>query len=147
MGEVDRKGGGVYTTYPILTHRIISIMANEANLKANSERTPKERVELARKAGKASGKKRRERKTIADALRKVLDEPITKGSRQTRLDGISIKVVKKMFDDPDIRDMKILAEIFGEIKQTLTTDGDGLTIVVKSQEEKDKLDNMGGLSI
>ena len=122
-------------------------MANEANLKANSERTPSERIELARKAGKASGKKRRERKTIADALRKVLDEPITKGSRQTRLDGISIKVVKKMFDDPDIRDMKILAEILGEIKQTLTTDGDGLTIVVKSQEEKDKLDNMGGLSI
>ena len=56
-------------------------MANEGNLKPNSERTPKERVELARKAGKASGKKRRERKTIADALRKVLDEPITKGSR------------------------------------------------------------------
>ena len=122
-------------------------MANEANLKANSERTPSERIELARKAGKASGRRRRERKTIADALRKVLDEPITKGSRQTRLDGISIKVVKKMFDDPDIRDMKILAEILGEIKQTLTTDGDGLTIVVKSQEEKDKLDNMGGLSI
>lgn len=122
-------------------------MANEGNLKSNSERTPKERVELARKAGKASGKKRRERKTIADALRKVLDEPITKGSRQTRLDGISIKVVKKMFDDPDIRDMKILAEILGEIKQTLTADGEGLTIVVKSQEEKNKLDNIGDLSI
>ena len=122
-------------------------MANEANLKANSERTPSERIELARKAGKASGKKRRERKTIADALRKVLDEPITKGSRQTRLDGISIKVVKKMFDDPDIRDMKVLAEILGEIKQTLTADGDGLTIVVKSQEEKTKLDNIGDLSI
>ena len=122
-------------------------MANEANLKANSERTPSERIELARKAGKASGRRRRERKTIADALRKVLDEPITKGSRQTRLDGISIKVVKKMFDDPDIRDMKVLAEILGEIKQTLTTDGEGLTIVVKSQEEKNKLDNIGDLSI
>ena len=122
-------------------------MANENNLKPNSERTPKERVELARKAGNASGKKRRERKTIADALRKVLDEPITKGSRQTRLDGISIKVVKKMFDDPDIRDMKVLSEILGEIKQTLTTDGEGLTIVVKSQEEKTKLDNIGDLSI
>ena len=122
-------------------------MANDANLKANSERTPSERIELARKAGKASGKKRRERKTIADALRKVLDEPITKGSRQTRLDGISIKVVKKMFDDPDIRDMKVLAEILGEIKQTLTADGEGLTIVVKSQDEKDKLNNIGDLSI
>lgn len=106
-----------------------------------------ERVELARKAGRASGKKRRERKTIADALRKILDEPMAKGSRQTRLDGISIKVIKKMFDDPDIRDVKVLAEILGEVKQTLTAEGDGLTIVVKSQEEKDKLDNMGGLEI
>ena len=122
-------------------------MANEANLKANSERTPSERIELARKAGRASGRKRRERKTIADALRKVLDEPIAKGSRQTKLDGISIKVIKNIFDNPDIRDLKVLAEILGEIKQTLTTDGEGLTIIVKSQEEKDKLDNMGGLSI
>ena len=108
-------------------------MANEGNLKPNSERTPKERVELARKAGKASGRKRRERKTIADALRKVLDEPIAKGSRQTRLDGISIKVIKKMFDDPDIRDMKCLAEILGELKQTITAEG--MTLNINASEE------------
>ena len=108
-------------------------MANEGNLKPNSERTPTERVELARKAGKASGKKRRERKTIADALRKVLDEPIAKGSRQTRLDGISIKVIKKMFDDPDIRDMKCLAEILGELKQTINAEG--MTLNINASEE------------
>ena len=108
-------------------------MANENNLKPNSERTPKERVELARKAGKASGRKRRERKTIADALRKVLDEPIAKGSRQTRLDGISIKVIKKMFEDPDIRDMKCLAEILGELKQTINAEG--MTLNINASEE------------
>ena len=108
-------------------------MANENNLKPNTERTPKERVELARKAGKASGKKRRERKTIADALRKVLDEPIAKGSRQTRLDGISIKVIKKMFENPDIRDMKRLAEILGELKQTINAEG--MTLNINASEE------------
>lgn len=108
-------------------------MANAGNLKPNTERTPKERVELARKAGKASGKKRRERKTIADALRKVLDEPIAKGSRQTRLDGISIKVIKKMFEDPDIRDMKCLAEILGELKQTINAEG--MTLNINASEE------------
>ena len=108
-------------------------MANENNLKPNTERTPKERVELARKAGKASGKKRRERKTIADALRKVLDEPIAKGSRQTRLDGISIKVIKKMFENPDIRDMKCLAEILGELKQTINAEG--MTLNINASEE------------
>lgn len=108
-------------------------MANEANLKANSERTPSERVELARKAGKASGRRRRERKTIAEALRKILDEPIAKGSRQTKLDGISIKVIKKLFDDPDIRDLKALAEILGELKQTINAEG--LTLNISSSEE------------
>lgn len=108
-------------------------MANEANLKANSERTPSERIELARKAGKASGRRRRERKSIADALRKVLDEPIAKGSRQTRLDGISIKVIKKMFEDPDIRDMKCLAEILGELKQTINAEG--MTLNINASEE------------
>lgn len=108
-------------------------MANAGNLKPNTERTPKERVELARKAGKASGRKRRERKTIADALRKVLDEPIAKGSRQTRLDGISIKVIKKMFENPDIRDMKCLAEILGELKQTINTEG--MTLNINASEE------------
>lgn len=108
-------------------------MANAGNLKPNTERTPKERVELARKAGKASGRKRRERKTIADALRKVLDEPIAKGSRQTRLDGISIKVIKKMFENPDIRDMKCLAEILGELKQTINAEG--MTLNINASEE------------
>lgn len=108
-------------------------MANAGNLKPNTERTPKERVELARKAGKASGRRRRERKTIADALRKVLDEPIAKGSRQTRLDGISIKVIKKMFEDPDIRDMKCLAEILGELKQTINAEG--MTLNINASEE------------
>lgn len=108
-------------------------MANAGNLKPNSERTPKERVELARKAGKASGRRRRERKTIADALRTVLDEPLAKGSRQTRLDGISIKVIKKMFEDPDIRDMKCLAEILGEFKQTINAEG--MTLNINASEE------------
>ena len=43
-------------------------MPNEENLKPNSERTPKEREELARKAGKKSGEVRRERKLLKDEL-------------------------------------------------------------------------------
>lgn len=108
-------------------------MANAGNLKPNTERTPREREELARKAGKASGKKRRERKTIAEALRKILDEPIAKGSRQTRLGGISMKVIKKLYDDPDIRDLKTLAEILGELKQT--NNAESLTLYISSSEE------------
>ena len=45
--------------------------------------------------------------------------------------------------------MDIMDRLYGKPKMSadITATGDGLTIVVKSQEEKDKLDNMGGLSI
>lgn len=45
--------------------------------------------------------------------------------------------------------MDIMDRLYGKPKMSadITATGDGLTIVVKSQEEKDKLDRMGGLSI
>lgn len=101
--------------------------------------------EIRSKGGKARARKIKERKTIADALRKVLEEPLSKGSRQTRLDGISIKVIKKLFDDPDIKDIKVLAEVLGEFKQTINTEG--ISIVVSSQEEKEKIETLGDLDI
>ena len=45
--------------------------------------------------------------------------------------------------------MDIMDRLYGKPKMCadITATGDGLTIVVKSQEEKDKLDRMGELSI
>ena len=45
--------------------------------------------------------------------------------------------------------MDIMDRLYGKPKMSadITATGDGLTIVVKSQEEKDKLERMGGLSI
>ena len=45
--------------------------------------------------------------------------------------------------------MDIMDRLYGKPKMSadFTAVGDGLTIVVKSQEEKEKLDNMGGLDI
>ena len=45
--------------------------------------------------------------------------------------------------------MDIMDRLYGKPKMSadITASGDGLTIVVKSQEEKDKLDNIGGLQI
>ena len=47
-------------------------MANAENLKLNSERTPKERQELARKAGIASGEARRKKKTLRETAEIML---------------------------------------------------------------------------
>ena len=45
--------------------------------------------------------------------------------------------------------MDIMDRLWGRPKQAteITASGEGLTIVVKSQEEKDKLERMGGLQI
>ena len=45
--------------------------------------------------------------------------------------------------------MDIMDRLYGKPKMSadITAKGDGVTIIVKSQAEKDKLDNIGGLSI
>ena len=49
-------------------------MPNPENLKPNTERTPKEREELARKAGIASGKARREKKLMSQMFAEYLEK-------------------------------------------------------------------------
>lgn len=116
-------------------------MDGQENLKPFGTLAEDVQREIRSKGGKARAKKLKERKTIADALRKILDEPIAKGSRQTKLDGISIKVVKKIFDDPDIRDMKVLAEILGELKQTISAEGMTLNITA-SDEGRESIEKL-----
>lgn len=57
-------------------------MANPQNLVPNSARTPKQRRENARKAGKASGAKRKRLKTLAEELRWLLQLDIVDASGQ-----------------------------------------------------------------
>lgn len=54
-------------------------MANEQNLIRNEDLTPKQRRANARKAGKASAAKRKERKAMREMARIVLDMPAGKG--------------------------------------------------------------------
>lgn len=54
-------------------------MANEENLISNSERTPKERQERAKKMGIASGKSRRKKKTMKETLEILLALPMGDG--------------------------------------------------------------------
>ena len=95
---------------------------NEQNLKPNTERTPSERSELGRKAGVASGKARRERKTLADTLRVVLEEKANDAGL-TRREAIVAKVVKRLYDKGEIRDLKILADVLGESEQIINLKG------------------------
>lgn len=54
---------------------------NDENLVPNSERTPKERSDIARKGGIASGKARRQRKTLRETARAIVELQIGEGER------------------------------------------------------------------
>lgn len=69
-------------------------MANSKNLKPNSERTPKERNELAKKAGIQSGKKRRERKELKELLEMALLLPNDKTGEENQL-AITSALIKQ----------------------------------------------------
>ena len=67
-------------------------MANEQNLIPNSERTPTERRENARKAGKASGEARRRKKDMKERLQILLSMSIKDGK------GADVEKIKSFGD-------------------------------------------------
>lgn len=110
-------------------------MANEKNLKSLKTRTTSERREIARKGGIASGEARRERKTIAELIRIALDQPIAEGSQQTRAESLVLKTMNKCYNDPDIRNLKVLAELLGEYKQEVHHEGSITQYLVTKEEQ------------
>lgn len=67
-------------------------MPNEKNLIPNSERTPKERQEIAAAGGRASGASRRRKKSLKATMRAILDLPITSQEDFTRLAELGVPI-------------------------------------------------------
>ena len=106
-------------------------MANENNLKPIQ--TESEAREKGRQGGIASGKARRERKTLADTLRVVLEEKANDAGL-TRREAIVARVVKRLYDKGDVYQLKALADILGESEETLHIKGVA-PIVAKDAED------------
>lgn len=85
------------------------------NLKPNSARTPAERKELARKAGKQSGVIRREKKTMREMLDYLLEKEITnnKGEKATTLEAMLTATIKKAIQG-DIRAVEFIRDTTGQ---------------------------------
>ncbi|MBR2698809.1 MAG: hypothetical protein IKE76_09490 [Clostridia bacterium] len=113
---------------------------NPQNIIPNSERTPEERKEIARAGGIKSGQVRRERKTIAEVLRRVLDEPAAAGSDRTRLDAVVEKTVKGLYDNPNANQLKTIAELLGELEHKVKVDGPAVALL--PQDEIDTLKDL-----
>lgn len=123
---------------------------NENNLIPNEERTPSERRENARKAGIASGKARREKKTIKNILSEFLDGQIKDSPHFSKLAakmGIeSSKSIKDIFTmiclinsvkNGDLSDLERLGKLLGEDSSKEANNGvlDELTEWLKKSDD------------
>ena len=71
-------------------------MANEQNLIKNSERTPSERRENAKKAGVASGKARRKKANLKKAFETILQADVASPSVKKKLEDMGFDTTNEM---------------------------------------------------
>lgn len=86
-------------------------MANEKNLKPNSERTPSELREMTRKGGIASGKARRTKKTFKELLKIVLEMRTKNGN--TNAEEIVASMILKA-QSGDVKAFEAIRDTIGE---------------------------------
>lgn len=93
-------------------------------------------AEAGRKGAAVRWRKARERKTVAQALREVLSEPVAKGSKVTRVEAIAMRALDRLYKRGEMRDVKILAEILGELKISLEHTGMAINIQTSPEGEE-----------
>lgn len=104
---------------------------NEQNLKPNTERTPSERVELARKAGRASGQKRRKNKEMREVVCAAL-ELVDEETDQTNKERVAAALVDAAVHG-NIKAVEMICKILGEFPERVelaSQDGKGIQIEI-----------------
>jgi hypothetical protein len=106
-------------------------MANPENLKPNTERTPKERSELARKAGKASGKARRQRKEFRELLELALSQPNVDNPDVDNWTVATAALLQKAMSG-DVRAWEVMRDTLGQkpVEETRVLDSN-ITITIE----------------
>ena len=97
-------------------------MANEQNLKPFPKGRSSEEARISgTKGGVASGKARREKKKLAQALREMMDEKIAEGL--TRQEAFLKKALANSFNgSPNLDDLLKIQKLMGEEKTTIETE-------------------------
>ena len=107
-------------------------MANEKNLIVNSERTPSERKEQAKKAGKASGEARRKKKTMRELTKSIMDTTISTQQKNVRATlemmgleendmtyqaAVVVRLMQRAMVDGDTQAIRLIGELTGEVNR------------------------------
>jgi hypothetical protein len=114
-------------------------MANEQNLIKNSERTPSERRENAKKAGVASGKARRKKANLKKAFETILQADVTSPSVKKQLEDMGFDTTNEMALAMVMmqKAMKGNVRAFEQISKLTTTDAKD-NLDKKEQKERIK---------
>lgn len=102
-------------------------------------------TEVAREYQARSAEARKRNRTLAEAVRAALEKKATEGSPMTRLEYLAEKAIANhATGDMTFKDLRDLQKLLGEDVQNVNLSGEA-RIVVASQEEADKLRNIGEL--
>ena len=112
-------------------------MANEQNLIKNSERTPSERRENAKKAGVASGKARRKKANLKKAFETILQADVASPSVKKQLEDMGFDTTNEMALAMVMmqKAMKGNVRAFEQISKLTTTDAKD-SLDKKEQKER-----------
>ena len=119
---------------------------NEDNLIPNSARTPKEREDIARKGGIASGEARRRRKQLREDLLAMLDEEVefkTKDGQSVKATvqaGVARKLIKQA-SEGNLKAIELMAKLTGEFENRVKLEGtvEQVQVVVQDSETAEAL--------
>ena len=129
---------------------------NDKNLIPFSERTESERREIARKGGKASGKKRKEKKMIRDAIATVMSLPVIDDEMKTIMSLLNIPEEERTFhtaigiaaaigaEQGDLGKMNYVADMNGESLRALELEEKKRSNKANEKLRREELKNMRG---
>lgn len=122
-------------------------MANEKNLIPNSRRTPEERRENARKAGKKSAEVRRRKKLLRECMVDLLALPVANAKEWNKLVKMGLDVedidnralltaalFRKAVEQGDVAAFKEIRNLVGEDVGQEEVDGKGILILPEVRE-------------
>lgn len=107
-------------------------MANEKNLIVNSERTPSERKEQAKKAGRASGEARRQKKTMRELTKSIMETTVSTQQTNVRATlammgleendmtyqaAVVVRLMQRAMVDGDTQAIRLIGELTGEVNR------------------------------
>lgn len=120
-------------------------MAGKDNLKPPiNKRSTDEQREIRSKGGKASGKKRRELKTMREMLNYLLTKKIEnkKGEKATTLEAVMVAQIKEALKG-NTRAVQFIRDTIGEMpKMVHEVDSKGINIFVADEKHKQMLEDL-----